>query len=47
MDIKNRPETPLVGRETQGRRWLNIRSKVLNRVGAFIDVKGVTAVGAF
>jgi hypothetical protein len=39
---KNRPETPFVGREMRGRRWLNMRSKVLNRNGTFVGIEGVT-----
>jgi hypothetical protein len=41
---KNRPESPFVGREMQGRRWLNMRSKVSNRNGIFVDIEGVTGV---
>jgi hypothetical protein len=42
VDGKNRPEAPYVGRKMRGRRWLNTRSKVLNRNGAFVGIEGVT-----
>jgi hypothetical protein len=42
VDGKNRPEAPFVGRKMRGRRWLNTRSKVLNRNGAFVGIEGVT-----
>jgi hypothetical protein len=39
---KNRPKIPVVGREMQGRRWLSMVPKVLNRNGNFIDIERVT-----
>jgi|SRR5271156_3325949 len=42
VDGKNRLETRFVARETEGRRWLMMRSKVSNRNGAFVDFERVT-----
>jgi hypothetical protein len=42
VDEKNRPKTPVVGREMQGRRWLSMAPKVLNRNGTFIGTERVT-----
>lgn len=44
VDGKNRPEAPFVGRKMRGRRWLNMRSKVLNRNGTFVGIEGVRGV---
>jgi hypothetical protein len=44
MSGKNRPETLFTGREMQVWRWSNMRSKVSNRNGTFVDIEGVTGV---
>ena len=44
VDGKNRPEAPFVGRKMRGRRWLNMRSKVLNRNSTFVGIEGVRGV---
>jgi hypothetical protein len=43
-DEKNRPKTPVVGREMQGRRWLSVAPKVLNRNGTFVGIERVTGL---
>jgi hypothetical protein len=41
---KNRPKTPVVGREMQGRPWLRMAPKVLNRNGTFVGIERVTGL---
>jgi hypothetical protein len=42
VDEKNRPKTPVVRREMEGRPWLSMAPKVLNRNGAFVGIERVT-----
>jgi hypothetical protein len=41
VDDKNRPKTPVVRREMEGRPWLSMAPKVLNRNGAFVGIERV------
>jgi hypothetical protein len=44
VDEENRPKTPVVGREMQGRRWLSMAPKVLDRNETFVGTERVTGL---